>query len=155
MDNDVSFKVVVGLDGSDGSQTALGWAVSEARLRSGTVHAVTVWQPPAVTAGMEGLIWDPASFEAAAKNEQTRVLKRVPAGDIPISKLLVHGSPAAVLLDASKDADLLVVGSRGLGGFSGLLLGSVSTHLIHHAACPVLVVRPGEDPQPQKLRPIS
>ncbi|SDH47425.1 Nucleotide-binding universal stress protein, UspA family [Arthrobacter subterraneus] len=142
MDNGESFQVVVGLDGSDGSRAALGWAVSEARLRRGKVRAVTAWQPPAVTAGMEGLIWDPASFEAAAKNEQTRVLKRVPAEDVPISRLLVQGSPAAVLLDASKDADLLVVGSRGLGGFSGLLLGSVSTHLIHHAVCPVLVVRP-------------
>ncbi|AOY70812.1 universal stress protein [Arthrobacter sp. VKM Ac-2550] len=142
MDNGESFQVVVGLDGSDGSRAALDWAVSEARLRRGKVRAVTAWQPPAVTAGMEGLIWDPASFEAAAKNEQTRALKRVPAEDVPISRLLVQGSPAAALLDASKDADLLVVGSRGLGGFSGLLLGSVSTHLIHHAVCPVLVVRP-------------
>ncbi|HEX7827999.1 MAG TPA: universal stress protein [Mycobacterium sp.] len=136
------FHVVVGVDGSTSSRAALDWAVSEAQLRQGHITAVTAWESPAVTAGMEGVIWDPASFETAARNEQARMLDRVQADDIPITGLVITGAPAAVLLDASEEADLLVVGSRGLGGFSALLLCSVSTQLVHHAKFPVLVVRP-------------
>jgi nucleotide-binding universal stress UspA family protein len=150
MNSAEGFHVVVGVDGSAGSRVALEWAVTEARLRQGHVTAVTAWESPAVTAGMEGVIWDPASFEIAARNEQARMLQRVQAGDIAITGLVIAGAPAAVLLESSQDADLLVVGSRGLGGFSSLLLGSVSTQLVHHAKRPVLVVRP-ERPAPERL----
>jgi nucleotide-binding universal stress UspA family protein len=150
MNSAEGFHVVVGVDGSAGSRVALEWAVTEARLRQGHVTAVTAWESPAVTAGMEGVIWDPASFETAARNEQARMLQRVQAGDIAITGLVIAGAPAAVLLESSQDADLLVVGSRGLGGFNSLLLGSVSTQLVHHAKRPVLVVRP-ERPAPERL----
>ena len=150
MDPSEGFHVVVGVEGSAESRRALEWAVTEARLRQGHVTAVTAWESPAVTAGMEGVIWDPTSFEMAARNEQARALDRVRADDIAITGLVISGAPARVLLDASKDADLLVVGSRGLGGFSGLLLGSVSAQLVHHATIPVLVVRPRQA-APQRL----
>ena len=150
MNSAEGFHVVVGVDGSAGSRVALEWAVTEARLRQGHVTAVTAWESPAVTAGMEGVIWDPASFETAARNEQARMLQRVQAGDVAITGLVIAGAPAAVLLESSQDADLLVVGSRGLGGFNSLLLGSVSTQLVHHAKRPVLVVRP-ERPAPERL----
>lgn len=150
MPADEGFHVVVGVEGSAGSRVALEWAISEARLRQGHVTAVTACESPAVTAGMEGVIWDPASFETAARSEQARMLQRVQADDIAITGLVVAGAPVAVLLDASNDADLLVVGSRGLGGFGGLLLGSVSTQLVHHAKIPVLVVRPPR-PAPGRL----
>lgn len=150
MDSAEGFHIVVGVDGSTGSRAALEWAVTEARLRQGRVTAVTAWESPAVTAGMEGVIWDPASFELAANNEQARMLSRVQAADITITGRVIAGAPAAVLLNASEGADLLVVGSRGLGGFAGLLLGSISTQLVHHSRIPVLVVRP-DRPAPERF----
>jgi nucleotide-binding universal stress UspA family protein len=135
------FRIVVGVDGSASSRRALEWAVEEARLRGGEVHAVTAWAFPPVTVGMEGLIHDPDIFPQAARRLQDEALKRVESEGVPVSGEVDQGTAAAVLLRAAEDADLLVVGSRGLGGFTGLLLGSVSSQLVHHAPSPVLVVR--------------
>ena len=139
------FRIGVGVDGSAPSHRALEWAVEEARLRGGEVHAVTAWAFPAVTVGMEGLIHDPDLFPQAARRLQDEALKRVDSKGVPISGEVDQGSAAAVLLRAAEGADLLVVGSRGLGGFTGLLLGSVSTQLVHHSPAPVLVVRSRPD----------
>lgn len=141
MGGDELFRILVGVDGSAPSRLALEWAVDEARLRSGEVHAVTAWQFPQVTAGMEGLIGDPEVFPDAARRLQEEALKRVDGGEVPVTGDVVQGGAAAVLLNAAGNADLVVVGSRGLGGFAGLLLGSVSAHLVHHSPSPVLVVR--------------
>lgn len=142
--NDI-FQVVVGVDGSAQSLMALEWAVTEARLRRGQVRVVTGWQFPTAATGMDGLIWEHQSFERVAQETQSNALKGVPTEDVRISGEVLQGPPASVLLEAAQDADLLVVGSRGRGGFTGLLLGSVSTQLVHHATCPVLIVRPGQE----------
>ena len=136
-----AFRIVVGVDGSDPSQAALEWAVTEARLRGGTVRAVTAWEYPPVTVGMEGLLGDPEMYPKAAAHRQEEALGRVDHGGVDVTGETVQGHAAAVLMRAAGDADLLVVGSRGIGGFTGLLLGSVSTQVLHHAPCPVLVVR--------------
>lgn len=141
-----TFSIIVGVDGSAESRLALEWAVGEARLRHGSVRAVTAWDYPPVTVGMEGLRWDSDIFEEVARTTQADALKRVDAGGVSVTGDVIQGPPATVLLKASKAADLVVVGSRGLGGFTGLLLGSVSTKILHHAGCSVLVVR--ARPQP-------
>jgi nucleotide-binding universal stress UspA family protein len=84
-----------------------------------------------------------SDFERAAKDTVEKALRvlRTEFHDVAVEPAVVHGSPASVLIDASRDADLLVVGTSGHGGFSGMLLGSVSQHCLHHAACPVAVIR--------------
>ncbi|QDY90471.1 universal stress protein [Arthrobacter sp. UKPF54-2] len=141
MDGEARFRIVAGVDGSAPSRLALEWAVTEARLRHGEVRAVTAWEFPPVTVGMEGLIHDPDVFPQTARRLQNEALKRVDSEGVPVIGDVVQGNAAAMLLGAAEDADLVVVGSRGLGGFAGLLLGSVSSQVLHHSPCPVLVVR--------------
>jgi nucleotide-binding universal stress UspA family protein len=138
-----SGRIVVGVDGSEPSRVALRWAIAEARLRGARVEAVHAWQVPYVggdpyLAGgfYPGLIETAGSdtLQAAIDAEDTSGLAR------PVEPILTAGGAAGALLDAAKDADLLVVGSRGRGGFASLVLGSVSHHLAHHATCPVVVV---------------
>ncbi|PWF82821.1 universal stress protein [Kocuria rosea] len=137
------FRIVVGVDGSAESLTALEWAITEARFRDGRLHLVTAWQYPAMAAGgMEWVLPDPDTYGQASQRIQAEALQKVHVDDVDISTEVVQKPVAAALLDASADADLLVVGSRGRGGFTGLLLGSVSNQVVHHASCPVLVVRP-------------
>ncbi|MDJ0324854.1 universal stress protein [Cryobacterium sp. PH31-AA6] len=140
MENDGSFLVVVGVDGSPESISALRWAIEEARLRHGRVRLITSWSYPPRTTQLDGEFIDERS-ERGAERIQAIALDAVPSEGVEVSGRLVQGPPASVLLDAATGADLLVVGSRGLGGFSGLLLGSVSSQLVHHAACPVLIIR--------------
>ena len=141
MGGDGVFSIVAGVDGSAPSRLALEWAVTEARLRNGQVRAVTAWEFPPANLGMEGLDWDPDVFPQTARQLQNEALKRVDSEDVTVTGDVYEGNAATVLLRAAENADLLVVGSRGLGGFTGLLLGSVSTQVLHHAPCPVLVVR--------------
>jgi nucleotide-binding universal stress UspA family protein len=138
------FVVVVGVDGSAESQAALDWGMQEAQLRNGEVIVVASWQIPYVSdAG--GMAWDYASFERDAQRILDDELRRVADSGIPVTGRLVEGNAAAALLDSSRDANLLVVGSRGLGGFTGMLLGSVSSQLAHHAKCPLLIIRSWPD----------
>jgi nucleotide-binding universal stress UspA family protein len=137
---DARFRIAIGVDGSKLSELALAWAITEGRLRRATVRVMTAWEYPAVVAGMEGVL-DDSNVEVAARHTQAVVLGRVPHEDVDVTAEVVHGSGSAVLIDASKQADLVVVGSRGYGGFAGLLLGSTSTQVVHHAACTVMVVR--------------
>lgn len=141
MNGERGFRIVVGVDGSAPSRLALEWAVTEARLRQGQVRAVTAWAFPPVTVGLEGSLWDPDIFPQAAHRLQEDVLKRVDSEDVTVAGDVIQGNAAEVLLQAAGYADLLVVGSRGLGGFTGLLLGSISAQVLHHSPCPVLVVR--------------
>ncbi len=140
MDYERSFLIVVGVDGSPESISALRWAVDEARVRHGRVRLITSWSYPPRTADVDGEFIDDRS-ERGAERIQAVALDAVPSDGVAVTGTIVQGPPASVLLDAADGADLLIVGSRGLGGFSGLLLGSVSSQLIHHAPCPVLVIR--------------
>lgn len=144
-------RIVVGVDGSTTSRRALRWAADEARRHGAELHVVHAWESP-VPAAAVGL----APRRSTAVEEQRDVAETLLSevmqeelGANPPEKTrpsIGRGPAATVLLEAAKGADLLVVGSRGLGGFSGLLLGSVSTKVAHHATCPVVIVRPAAGP---------
>jgi nucleotide-binding universal stress UspA family protein len=135
--------VVVGVDGSNGARTALDFALHEARRRGASVRVVSAWQLPAVAyAGGYGP-GDPelySELEKDARDNAAHALERAHAGGVEITTIVREGSAAHVLLEEAADADLLVVGSRGLGGFRGLLLGSVSQQCAHHTPCPLVIV---------------
>ena len=141
-------RIVVGADGSPASRAALRWAVRQAELTGATVHAVIAWHDPVATGGYA---WAPAALldstdmqEAAEKALSDEIGEVVGArSDVRVRPEAIEGNPAQVLIGASAGADLLVVGSRGHGGFAGALLGSVSQHCVHHADCPVVIVRAG------------
>jgi nucleotide-binding universal stress UspA family protein len=138
-------RIVVGVDGSHSSKEALRWAVRQAELTESSVEAVIAWHYPEPAGGYGyrpfsaiGL----ADFaETAGKTLADAIADAVdPATSVPVAQRVVEGNQASVLLKASAGADVLVVGSRGLGGFASALLGSVSQHCAHHATCPILIV---------------
>ncbi|WP_030690454.1 universal stress protein [Streptomyces globisporus] len=135
-------RVVVGIDGSPASYEALRWAVRHARLIGAAVDAVAAhelpgaagWSAPPVDTDFDG-----AQAEQALADEVQTVL--LGADDVRLREHVARGNPAEVLTEAAAGAELLVVGSRGRGGFTGLLLGSVSQQCALHAPCPVVIVR--------------
>jgi nucleotide-binding universal stress UspA family protein len=141
--------IFVGVDGSDHSRLALAWALREAAQRRMPLTVVSV--RPAPVRPATDIYWAVPSLPADARDEgaERRVLQEFvdkvadETGEtLPdISLVVEKGDPAEVLIRASRDADLLVVGSRGSGGFARLMLGSVSSKVVHHAASPVVVVR--------------
>ncbi len=139
-------RIVVGVDGSDGSVEALRWALREARLRGDSVEAIHSWHYPYAAyteiTGMAAGVVDRAELEKLGQEVLQETVDRVAdeASGVEVTPVLVQGGAAAALLEAAVGADLLVVGTRGHGGFTGLLLGSVSQHAVHHAPCPVVVV---------------
>jgi len=139
-------KIVVGVDGSGGSREALRWAFAEATLRSDPLEVVIVWQYP-ITASLPtfGAMNTPDDFETEARTTLLSILADegiTAESPVPVSTLVAEGNPARALLDAADAAELLVVGSRGHGGFAGVLVGSISQQCVHHAKCPVVVVHP-------------
>ncbi len=135
-------RIVVGIDDSPHSRRALTRALEEARRRGGVVRAVHAWTPPAVMGPTYvGIMPTDQECREAAREVLADVLADRPR-DVPIEQVVTQGPPAAALVAASDDADLLVVGSRGRGGFAGLLLGSTSNQVASHAHCPVMVVPP-------------
>jgi nucleotide-binding universal stress UspA family protein len=141
-----STKIVVGVDGSPSSRAALRWAVRQAVLTGGTVDAVMAWQFPRI---LRTAAWAPIYVdEAAGLEEDARktldavISDEVKPGDSQlVTTRVVQGDPYVVLREAAADADLLVLGSRGHGGFADALLGSVGQYCVHHAHCPVLIMR--------------
>lgn len=144
-------EIVVGVDGSEESRAALAWAVEEGRLRQAPVLAIHAWEVPMVPAPT-GLV--PPSVEVvgdltelrdgAADLVETMVLEvAADAADVEIRPLVVEDKPVNALLDAAEqnDAQLIVVGSRGHGGFVALLIGSTSDQVARHATCPVVIHR--------------
>ncbi|MFF2542975.1 universal stress protein [Kitasatospora sp. NPDC058063] len=139
-------RIVVGVDGSEPSRRALRWAVRQAELTGGAVVAVIAWEYPTYH-GARGWfppgITDEAALEGRARQEADRAVRQT-VGERPPVEVRTearHGTPAGALIEAARGADLLVVGSRGLGGFTGMLLGSVAQHCTRHATVPVVVVR--------------
>ncbi len=134
-------RIVVGVDGSDSAQAALGWAIRHAKLTGGRVEAVIAWHFPAASS------WEPTGVADDYQGSAQRILAAaLTAVDglghgVPVLPIVSEGHPAEVLLRAAKGADLLVLGCRGHGGFAPALLGSVSLHCVLLAHCPVLVFR--------------
>ena len=140
-------KIVVGVDGSDASKDALRWAVEDARARGAEVVALHAYEVPVPTldAALATPINLPALVGEVHDDAQQLVAKVVDevvgnSVSVDVAPIAVEDAPAKALLDASRDADLLVVGSHG-HGLSGLFLGSVSLECAQHAACPVVIVR--------------
>jgi len=140
-------RIVVGVDGSPSSISALRWAIRQAGLTGAAVDAVIAWHYPVIAGGGYGVAPMVTAGGFDFRENAEKVLADAisaavdPASSVPVRGRVAGGNPAQVLLDASDGADLLVVGSRGYGGFTEALLGSVSQHCVHHAHCPVVVIR--------------
>lgn len=143
--------IIVGIDGSARSRTALEWAIGEAAVRHTPLTVLTVHQ--AVAGFYTSTVAYPGDEDLTnqarelAQKETDDVLGQVDEGSRPPSVTVraASGLPAEELLKAAADMDMIVVGSRGAGGFSRLLLGSVSTQVAHHAHCPVVVIPSSTD----------
>ena len=138
--------VVVGVDGSESSRTALQWAYDEAAHHAATLTVIAAWHAPTLPVAPSGAALQ-AGYETLPRQSALALLDDLVAGlndrdpAVDVRTSIEEGSPAEVLIERSKECDLLVVGSRGHGGFAGMLLGSVSHHLVAHAHCAVVVVR--------------
>ena len=139
-------RIVVGVDGSEGAQRALRFAIGEARRRGASLEVVHAWHVPYAAAGpyVPGPMLDPAPIEELERWTLARAVDAEDTSGVEVHRALVCDTASRALIDAAKGADLLVVGTRGRGGFVGLLLGSVSQTVTHHAPCPVVVV-PADD----------
>jgi nucleotide-binding universal stress UspA family protein len=151
MENRMTARIVVGVDGSEESVSALRWALAEAERRGAILDVVHAWHYPYVACteitGMAAAALDMDDLESAGRAVLDHSLERAAAAHsgVRVEPILVQGGAAATLVDAAVGADLLVVGTRGRGGFAGLVLGSVSQHCSTHAPCPVVIV-----PQPDR-----
>jgi nucleotide-binding universal stress UspA family protein len=139
--------IVVGIDHSEGAKAALEFAVEEAKLRHATLRAVHAWQFSFETPGIEQGFYpaarpDLSEMHRAAEGAlEAAIAEAITDSDgIAVERRVIEGTPGAVLVAESQGADMLVVGSRGHGGFAGLLLGSVGAQCAHHAACPVVII---------------
>jgi nucleotide-binding universal stress UspA family protein len=139
-------RIVAGVDGSPSSRAALRWAVRQAVLTGATVDAVMAWE---YTIAAAGYGWAPVvaiddvSYQQYSEKAMAATISEVvgPGDQARVRSRVVEGNASQVLLDAAAGADLLVMGSRGHGGFADALLGSVSHNCVHHAACPVVIMR--------------
>jgi nucleotide-binding universal stress UspA family protein len=137
-------RIVVGIDASDGSLRALRWALDEARVRDAELVLVHSYPTPELAA-LPAVVTLPSDEElrkAAEDILDDAVAQVGGTGDVPVHKEVRAGGAAAVLTEVAEGSDLMVVGARGLGGFRGLLLGSVTHQVVAHSPCPVVVVVP-------------
>ena len=136
-------EIVVGVDGSASSVDALRWALRQAARTGDHVKAVIAWDYP----NMYGYpLTEDVDWEAAAGQTLDEAVQQAAGTDHPaVTSAVMRGNPTQVLVQAAAGAELLVVGNRGHGGFTEMLLGSVSSHVVAHATCPVLVVRHHQD----------
>jgi nucleotide-binding universal stress UspA family protein len=149
MENRAISRIVVGVDASAHSRRALSWAVREAELWGATLEVVHGWLfPIAIYEGTGPSPADPELIEQGSRAVLDAAVGSVGTTGAEVTALLVEGEPAPVLTRAAEGADLLVVGSRGHGGFTGLLLGSVSRRCVESASCPVVVVPRDWEPRP-------
>jgi nucleotide-binding universal stress UspA family protein len=139
---DSTRRIVVGIDASPSSMAALEWAAHQAELTGATLDVLMMWELP-TSYGWSLPVpseYDPEHDAAKALDEALEPVRKGHPG-ITIQSTVLEGHPAPLLVKASHGADLLVVGSRGHGEFTGMLLGSVSEHCVTNAHCPVLVLR--------------
>jgi nucleotide-binding universal stress UspA family protein len=141
-------RIVVGVDGSEASRDALTWAARQAALTGASLQVIMTWHVPTAAYGAQIPMPSDYDFIADSERELGTVVSEVlgPQPGIGVSMVVMEGHPANRLIEASVGAELLVVGSRGHGAFSGMLLGSVSEHCVAHASCPVVVVRHSANP---------
>jgi len=146
----VESRIIVGVDGSEQSQAALGWAIGQAELVGADLVLAHTWNPDSyATPAMAGAV--PDMIQAGALNDEAEELAQAWLDDLvtatatrttaSVSGVLASGSPAGHVLDLSAEAIMVVVGSRGRGGLRSAVLGSTSQQIAHHAQCPVVVVR--------------
>lgn len=144
-------RIVVGVDGSSASRTALGWAAEVATSVGAIVEVIRAWRYPPpydewgtrpTNYGFLPVFPEPGQMERVAEAELGEATRELSGHDpaVPMEQRVVRGHPSAVLIEASERADLLVVGRRGHSGFAGLILGSVARACTEHAHCPVVVV---------------
>jgi nucleotide-binding universal stress UspA family protein len=136
-------RIVAGIDGSPSSLDALAWAARQAALTASRLQVVMAWDWP-TSAGWSVPVPDDYHPEADVRRDLEAAVASVHRQhpDLSVDSLVVEGHPAPILVEASRGADLLVVGSRGHGAFVGMVLGSVSEYCVTHAHCPVVVHRP-------------
>lgn len=141
-------RIVVGVDGSEPSSAALDWALAEARLRGAELEVVCAFRLPAGWLGMGEAMGaslpvdiTERDVERYAEETMERMLGERDTTGVEVTRSSAPGHAAPALIDAAEGADLLVVGTRGHGDVGSLLLGSVGMHCVHHASCPVVVVR--------------
>jgi nucleotide-binding universal stress UspA family protein len=135
----MTYRIVVGVDGSEHSNEALRWALKEAECHSGTVTAVLSWQVPFLS--FPGA-FDREELEKVYKNFLIETVSAIaPKPTVPLETLVAEGDPTEAMVEASKGASLLVLGTRGRSAFAGLLLGAVSQGAAATAHCPVVLVK--------------
>jgi nucleotide-binding universal stress UspA family protein len=140
----VTYRIVVGVDGSEHSNAALRWALADAEAHSGMVTAVLAWQLPFVS--FPGA-FDREELEQAYKTFLIDTVSAIaPTPAVPLETLVAEGDPTESMVEASKGANLLVMGIRGRSRFAGLLLGAVSQAVAANAHCPVVLVKQSDDP---------
>lgn len=136
--------IVVGVDGSEGSLVALSFAIEEAKRRGAEIKAVNCWHVPPIVyeVGWTAAPIDTGEFPKVAERGLAEALERAGAADcgVTVSSIVREGQAADVLCEVAVGADMLVVGSRGYGGFRGLMLGSVSQQCAQHSPCPVVII---------------
>lgn len=139
--------ILVGVDGSEGAATALEFAAAEAVLRKTPLRVVSAWMVPALAYGgdlgppLDAATWDALRERAEKVADDALAEAKKLQPSLEGEALAVQGHAADALLSQAADAELVVVGRRGLGGFKSLLLGSVSQQVVHYAPCPVVVVQ--------------
>ncbi|MFG2794878.1 universal stress protein [Streptomyces sp. NPDC048419] len=136
-------RIVVGVDGSESSKAALRWAARHAGLIGGVVETIIAWEYPYYWFGWSGPVEEPVDWEDSARKTLTEAIGETIGPDrrVEIHARVLQGNPAGVLTNAAQGAELLVVGHRGYGGFTQVLLGSVAHQCAQRASCPVLVIR--------------
>ncbi|CAB4530936.1 unannotated protein [freshwater metagenome] len=137
--------IVVGVDGSEQSVSALRWAAQEAKMRGSVLRVTAIFSGAILSTGYEMATTDLSDYAAATNMMLGAAIDTVrDFGDlegVEVTTEVLEGHAGELLISASKESDLLVVGSRGRGGFVGLLMGSVTTYVVNHSHCPVVVVR--------------
>ena len=141
-DNKAGGRIVVGVDGSQSSKDALAWALRQGERTGASVLVVLAWEMP-TSFGWPAPLPESYDPETDANTALDAIIGECVTKDsgVKVDRLVAQGHPAPVILEAARDAELIVVGSRGHGAFTGMLLGSVSEYVSSHARCPVVIVR--------------